>query len=324
MKKSKINTILKTGFTTLLISSLLLVSAACKVPSESDIIEGILENVDEMNGEITIVTNDGETITIKISTDGEEDEESPEISKLEVGSVVKLDADKVEQVERKQIENRDSNKDPSLAASLSSYALPSLNSYEDVFRFLGVLEDAVAFREKGLTWEHIARELSYTKESMLLRLQDIAEESLKAARDKGVITQEQLEYKFKCFDEQASKWTNKIFACTDTTNDEKPSTTSNINDILPSLNSIEDVFRVLGVLEDAIAFYEEDLTWEHIARELDYTADSMHLRLQDIGEEYLKAARDSGLITQEQLEYKFECFDELAMKWVKEIFGDDI
>jgi hypothetical protein len=211
MKKSKINTILKTGFTTLLISSLLLVSAACKVPSESDIIEGILENVDEMNGEITIVTNDGETITIKISTDGEEDEESPEISELEVGSVVKLDADKVEQVERKQIENKDSDKDPSAAASLSSYTLPSLNSYEDVFRALGVLEDAIALYEEGLTWEHIARELDYTADSMHFRLQDIGEEYLKAARDSGLITQEQLEYKFEYFSELAMKWVKEIF-----------------------------------------------------------------------------------------------------------------
>jgi len=63
---------------------------------------------------------------------------------------------------------------------------------------------------------------------------------------------------------------------------------------------------------------------EHIARELDYTADSMHLRLQDIGEEYLREAKESGLITHEQFEYKFEYFNELALKWVKEIFGDDI
>ena len=50
----------------------------------------------------------------------------------------------------------------------------------------------------------------------------------------------------------------------------------------------------------------------------------MHLRLQDIGEECLKAARDLGLITQEQLVHKFEYFDELALKWVNEIFSDDI
>jgi hypothetical protein len=179
--------------------------------------------------------------------------------------------------------------------------------------------------KKGLTWEHVARELDYTADSMHLRLQDIGEDYLREAKESGLITHEQFEHKFEYFNELALKWVKEIFADTDTTTDEEPIiTVVSINDILPPLNSIEDVFRALGVLEDAIALYEEDLTWEHIARELDYTADSMHLRLQDIGEDYLREAEESGLINHEQFEYKFEYFNELALKWVKEIFGDDI
>jgi hypothetical protein len=158
-----------------------------------------------MNGEITIVTKDGETITIKISTDGEEDEESPEISKLEVGSVVKVEADKVEQVEKA------TKQQPAITDTKLSDILPPLNSIEDVFRVLGVLEDAIAFREKGLTWEHIARELGYTADSMHLRLQDIGEEYLRKAKESGLITHEQFEYKFDYFNELAMKWVKEIF-----------------------------------------------------------------------------------------------------------------
>ena len=50
------------------LAALLLLALAC-TPVEAELIQGILQDVDAANGEITIVTKDGKTITLTISTD---------------------------------------------------------------------------------------------------------------------------------------------------------------------------------------------------------------------------------------------------------------
>ncbi|MBI2328577.1 MAG: DUF4382 domain-containing protein, partial [Chloroflexi bacterium] len=48
--------------------SALVVATAC-TPRQAELVEGILQNVDAANGEITIVTKDGKTVTVTIATD---------------------------------------------------------------------------------------------------------------------------------------------------------------------------------------------------------------------------------------------------------------
>ena len=153
---------------------------------------------------------------------------------------------------------------------------------------------------------------------MLIRLQDIAERELKDALGEGLINQEQVESKFKYFKELAVKWLNKIFADVE----EKPSTNAYLTTILPSLNCIEDVFKTLGVWEDAHALREKGLSWAHVAGELSHNEETMYVDLQEIIEERLRHAKELGLINHDQLEYKFNYFNELALKWVTEIFSE--
>ncbi|MEK7354315.1 MAG: hypothetical protein AABZ77_07410, partial [Chloroflexota bacterium] len=54
----------------LVLAVTLMATAAC-TPSDIGLLKGVLQNVDSANGKITIVTNDGKTVTIKISSDTE-------------------------------------------------------------------------------------------------------------------------------------------------------------------------------------------------------------------------------------------------------------
>lgn len=281
------------SFLTLMI---LLVPASC-IPSDgASLLESLLENAD--GGKMTFVTKDGETVTVTITRETQAAEES--------------DATKSEkEPEEKCTEDKKQSDSPELAD-----ILPKLNCIEDVFRTLGVWEKADVMRDRGLTWSHIAAELGYNKDNMYARLQEIIEERLHQARDLGLLEQEKLEYKFKYYDELALKWVNKIFTESDKVD------SPDLEEILPKLNSIEDVFKTLGVWEDAAALREKGLTWSHIAEEFSYNEDSMYAHLQGIIEERLHQAGELGLITQEQFEYKFKYYSELALKWVNKIFAE--
>ncbi|MFC1949075.1 hypothetical protein ACFLW0_02765 [Chloroflexota bacterium] len=231
MKRLQAKPLFRTIFAVSLILSLLTVSTSCQVTSnEERLIEGILENVDMVNGEMTIVTEDGETITIKITTSNSEEGENSEYDELEAGTPVKVtvedsnhaDMEDVE-VQHKDGENGDNdeaedtyddddsgNKPSVVVADLSSI-LPSMASIEDVFRMLGLWEDAVAWHEEGLTWAHIADELGYTMEKMYAELMEIAEEHLWAAKEAGLINHEQFEEMFTRFDELAEGWIHEIY-----------------------------------------------------------------------------------------------------------------
>ena len=82
--------------------------------------------------------------------------------------------------------------------------------------------------------------------------------------------------------------------------------------ILPSLESFEDVFRALGVGEDAAWLREEGLSWYQVAKELGYGPDSMHFQLKGIAEEFLRAAVEKGLLTSDQVAERFDHFSLLA------------
>ena len=99
-----------------------LLTTSCFATNEEELIEGILQEVDALNGEITLVTKDGETITIKITKGEPIDDESTDLSDLEPGSTI---------IVRKEDIKKESTTNVDLAS-----ILPSLNSVEDVFRLL--------------------------------------------------------------------------------------------------------------------------------------------------------------------------------------------
>ena len=68
-------------------------AVAC-TPGEVQFIEGVLENVDTANGEITIVTKDDKTITLSIPTDDAENLEGPttSVSALHAGVSLQIEA----------------------------------------------------------------------------------------------------------------------------------------------------------------------------------------------------------------------------------------
>ena len=71
---------------------LLLLALAC-TPADVELIQGILQDVDSANGEITIVTKDGKTVTLTISTDATVETEgaSSAIETLEPGASIEVE-----------------------------------------------------------------------------------------------------------------------------------------------------------------------------------------------------------------------------------------
>ena len=100
------------------------------------------------------------------------------------------------------------------------------------------------------------------------------------------------------------------------------SSTTDITSILPPLESIEDVFRVLNAWEDAVRLHEKGLTWSHVSRELGYDKIKILIHLEEIAEERLQRAWQSDLITEEQVKRKLNYFNDLAEKWVTKIYAD--
>lgn len=282
--------------TAAVMSLLLLFSPACAIPTEdeTEMLEDLLNRLDAVEGEITFVTEDGETVHIEVTKESTKDKQSQD--------------DEEEPSEEK-------DKDSSELSDI----LPSLCSKEDVFKALGVWEEAHALIEQGLTWSHTAEELGYTAETMLAELDEMAERELHDAKAEGLINQDQLVSKLESFNGLARKWVGKIFAdgATDTVD-----TYTDLASILPPPDSYEDVFEYLGVWEDARAFHEQGLTWSHTAEELEYNADKMYAELRALAERELHDAKVDGLISYEQYQSMLAEFSETAMDWVQEIFAD--
>lgn len=70
----------------------LTVSAAACTTVDKELLEGLLQNVDAVNGEITIVTRDGKTITLKVSTQAPVQAQgaSSALEALEPGTAIKV------------------------------------------------------------------------------------------------------------------------------------------------------------------------------------------------------------------------------------------
>ena len=195
--------------------AMLAIPASCIPADAADLIESLLENTD--GGEMTFKTSEGETVTVTITREGQAapessaekyiDESEKENVKETVKETVKEKEEKnVTETEEKTVVEKKTN-----TPDLADY-LPTLNCKEDVFKTLGVWDDAEYLRDMGLTWSHIAEELGYHHDKMYAEVEEIIEESLREARDLGLITQEQLEYKYQHYNELALKWINKIYA----------------------------------------------------------------------------------------------------------------
>ena len=85
----------------------LLLAIACTL-SERELLDGILQNVDSANGEITIVTKDGKTITLTVATEAPVETEgaSSALETLEPGASVKVEVNEdgrvVQRIEARQ------------------------------------------------------------------------------------------------------------------------------------------------------------------------------------------------------------------------------
>ncbi len=277
----------------LLLITIMLFTSSCTLPTqdETELLEDLLNRLDAVEGDITFVTRDGETVHIKVTKESS------------AGSAEK-DEIKKDSQEKDLVTDKDKN------------ILPSIESKEDVFELLGVWEQARLLREKELTWSHTAEELGYGADSMYAQLGELAERELHDAVEEGLIDSEQMKKKFTEFMDIVRKWVDKIFA------DDAVDTGSSLEDYLPALSSIEDVFKTLGVWEKAHTLREEGAAWSDIAAELGYGADSMYAQLEAYIETTLKKAQEEGLINQEQLEYKIKRYGEIAMLQVKEIFAE--
>ena len=82
--------------------------------------------------------------------------------------------------------------------------------------------------------------------------------------------------------------------------------------LLPALQSIGDVFGTVGKWEKAIVLREEGLTWAHVARELGFGPDKMHVRLLDTAEGCVCAAKHAGCLTLDQAKELLNRFSHLA------------
>jgi transposase len=102
----------------------------------------------------------------------------------------------------------------------------------------------------------------------------------------------------------------------------KPATGANLADYLPVLNSIEDVFKTLGVWDKAYELQKKGLSWAKIAAELGYDKDSMYAKVLELNKEKLFKAKELGLIDQATYEYKIKYYGELALKYITKIFSE--
>ncbi len=85
----------KSGILVALFATLLLLGISACTPSQTEVLEGILENVDSVNGKLTIVTRDGKRITLDIETDTTVETEGTDsdVGTLEVGVSIEIEVD---------------------------------------------------------------------------------------------------------------------------------------------------------------------------------------------------------------------------------------
>lgn len=300
MKRPTERKTLKSIAIAVLLALLILPTTSCITSSEGDLIESVLNNIDAVNGEAIFHTEDGRTIKITVTDDSQEN----------AANTGEKNTD-----ENKKDEEVKDTKDNDEKENLSDI-LPRVDSIENIFRTLGLWEKACELHSNGVTWSHTAEELGLSSETMYRELQDDIEDSLRHAKELGLITQEQFEYKFKHYSETALKWVNKIFA------DTCEPTASNAEDLLATIKSYEDVFKSLGLWEKACKLNESGLSWGEVATELDLTKEIMYRELKEDIESRLHQAKSNGIISYEQYKEKLEYYYADALEWVTKIFPE--
>ena len=242
--------------------------------------------------------------------------------------------------------------DPSdLTAELRAF-LPRFDSEEDVYRFLGVSERARELRGRDLSWNQVARELGFGPDLMLRRLLQTAEEKITTVFSSRTGLSDEAKQLLVHFERLAGEWVAVIFpgrigdpshdddsvtrnepaADTDetVTRDEPAASTGETGevsildgDFTPQLvDSVEDVWRMLGVFEKAAELRGLDLTQAQVARELGLTDGSMMDRLFDRFEETISKAIRSGTLTSARAMELLTHFGKVAQEWVAVIFSD--
>lgn len=90
MKNGKLSKILTVPL--LMMLGITLAATSACTPEEAQLLKGILENVDSAKGTVTITTNDGKTVTLKIDTKTEVNSEGANVTaiKLETGAPVEI------------------------------------------------------------------------------------------------------------------------------------------------------------------------------------------------------------------------------------------
>ncbi len=280
------------GLALLVLAGLALVPTACVPGDQSELIESLLDNTSSLGGELHLVTKDGDSYTVTISK----------------GTPVAVpdDDDDV---------NDDCDDDDKCGPRLEDY-LPCLNSEKDIFKTLGLWEQASALKNAGKNWAEIAAELGYTQDTLLAAVKTVIESNLHEAKVQGLISYEKYTSKVSYYNGLAEKWVGKIFASTAAT------PTARLEDYLPSLNSEKDVFKTLGMLEQAKTLKNAGKTWSEVAAEIGYTQDTLLAAVKAVIESNLGEALQLGLIGQEKYDYKIGYYGELAEKWVAAIFAD--
>jgi orotate phosphoribosyltransferase-like protein len=281
----------------ILLVVLLLPASSCISGAEGDLVESILANVDTIDGEAVFHTKDGRTVTITVSGESQEDNVNKD--------------EKPTQTCEEEKEKQDNDTKENLAD-----ILPTVGSIEEIFKTLGVWEQASELHSKGLSWAHVSTELGFDSETMYRELQEDIESRIRYAKELGLINQEQYEHKTKNYGETALKYVNKIFADT-----AEPESTD-LAGLLPSFNSEEDVFDSLGLSEKANRLHESGLNWAEVATELDLTGDIMYRELKDNIEERLHLAKSKGLISYEEYKEKLDFYYAEALAWVNKIFAE--
>ncbi len=298
-------------FTLSILALFVLCAGASCVPGDTaGMIESLLKNTD--SGQMTFVTSDGEEVIITLSKTGRTisnnvtTANTPAKTVKPVTATVKPTASKT---------TLTATLKPAAGAKLADY-LPVLNRIEDVFKTLGVWDKAYELQKKGFGWAQIAAELGYDKDSMYAKVLELNKEKLYKAKELGLIDQATYEYKIKYYGELALKYITKIFT--------EPTKTPavSLSNYLPVLNSIEDVFKTLGVWDKAYELQKKGLGWAQIAAELGYDKDSMYAKVLELNKEKLYKAKELGLIDQATYEYKIKYYGELALKYITKIFTE--
>ena len=169
-----------------------------------------------------------------------------------------------------------------------------------VARALGLQpEDFRHLLSQGYTVAILAENQGVSLERLYEALLEPLRAKLRHLVEEGHISVVEAERHLQRFEEEIKNFITRSFAALTDAGDPSVATDTRVTSgtaadlayVLPRLDSVEDVFHLLGVQEKAAHLLKEGLSLRRVAQELGYGADGMHLRLQDISDELLGARR---------------------------------